>query len=230
MEDNMAAVPESTKDQSKNLQVVKGRRTSDRFLPGIWIGVIGTLLVGLAIISIPQLLFTPPESDVTLPRSQIVPIQEGPLAGSIVVRYIGSISEPGVALIQKELEKLSRERTIWLSMESGGGDVEAATSLSKYINSAKIGLAIPDKAQCASACALMYAMAKRKYASPNAYFGFHYTTTSQTFSSFGSSTITFESYAPMTTKKIMGSLTNQIADQQTDLAAFFSSCSKGNPT
>jgi len=159
-----------------------------------------------------------------------MPIEAGPLAGSVVVRYIGAISKPGFVLIRKQLEKLSSERPIWLSMESGGGDVEAAYSLLNYINSAKVGLVIPDTAQCASACTLMYAWAEHKFAFPNAYFGFHYAVKSMTLSSSGLFTITHESDISTTTKKILGLLTNRIPDRHNDLAAFFDSCSRGNPT
>lgn len=230
MGDRMATVPESPTEQSQNEQGLKDRHTSNGFWPGLGAEVFVTLILEIATIPGSQYLFSPQESDVTLPRFQLMPVEKGPLARSVAIRYLGTISKPGVALIRKELEKLSSERPIWLSMESGGGDVEAAASLSDYINGAKIGLAIPEKAQCASACTLMYAAAERKYASPNAYFGFHYAVKSKILFNFGSFTINYESYIPTTTKKILGLFTSKIADQKTDLATFFDSCSKGNPT
>jgi len=227
---HMAAVPESTEGQSPSQQAVKDGRTWGEFLRGVGTGVAATIILAMIAVPALQYFLPPPETDVTLPRFQVMSIKEGPLAGSAVVRYIGSISKPGVVLIRKELEKLSSERSIWLSMESGGGDIEAEDSLLDYINSTKVGLVIPGKAQCASACTLMYAWAERKFAFPDAYFGFHYAVKSTTLSSSSLFTITHESDIPTTTKKILELLTNKVPDRHNDLAAFFDSCSKGNPT
>lgn len=171
-----------------------------------------------------------PEPDLTLPRSQVVQVDEGPLAGSIIVRYLGAISKPGVSFIEKEFEKLPRERPIWLSIQSGGGDVEAARMLLQYINDASIGLAIPEHGQCASACALLYAAATSRYASPNAYFGFHYAVVTGTLFNFGNLTLNYERFYPMTVASFLEPFASDIPNRKADLATFFNSCSKGDPT
>lgn len=201
-------------------------------MAGFWIGCLAgavvTAMLAVGACGLTTILVAAPDSEVTLPQMQSITVSKGPLAGSVVVRYVGTISHPGVALIQEKLQELPRDRPIWLSMQSGGGDIRAAQDLSEYTNKAGIGLVVPGNGQCASACVLLFAEAARRQTYPTSYFGFHYGVTRGLLFNFGSLTGVYEQTFPMTVA--LEPLTSGIPDRKLSLGAFFDGCSRGNPT
>jgi hypothetical protein len=138
------------------------------FLLGVACGV--TLLISASSMTT---LWTTAETRFALPRFQTFEATEGPLSGARVFRYVGNISMQGADALIDKLNELPKDRKTWLALQSGGGDVEAASRIAHNINSHGIGTLIPGNAQCASACVILFSESNERLAYPKAYFGFH---------------------------------------------------------
>jgi hypothetical protein len=172
-------------------------------------------------------LWTTAEARFALPKFQTFEVSEGPLSGSRIVRYVGSISPQGADALIAYSKNLPTDRKTWLALQSGGGDVKSASSIASYINSVGIGALIPGNAQCASACVIVFSESNERFAFPKSYFGFHYETHEGPLFNFYFIKGNYKIETSMS--GVLVPLVAKVPARKKGLSEFFEECTQGNP-